>query len=215
MPATTTAAVASSVSPSTYMELVTLTATLNPQYAGTTPTGSVTFYNNGSQIGTGTLSAASCGTPPCPDQATFSTSSLPDSGPDNITALYGGDSNFVTSTSPAITQTVQPAPNVSLSPMSVSFGNQNVNTTSAPGKVTLTNIGDATLNISSSNGFLITGTDYTEFAQTNNCGSTVAAGKSCTITITLTPTYTGVAPAGLPITDNYDDAPMQQQIGIY
>src|SRR5258708_2745924 len=211
LPATTTAAVASSVSPSTYMQLVTLTATLTPQYAGTTPTGSVTFYNNGSQIGTGTLSAASCGTPPCPDQATFSTSSLPDIGPDSITAMYSGDGNFVGSTSPAITQTVQPAPNVSLSPMSVSFGNQNVNTTSAPGKVTLTNIGDAALNISS-NGFLITGSDYTEFAQTNNCGSTVAAGKSCTITISFTPTYTGVASASLQITDNDDDATNAQQI---
>jgi len=201
--ATTTTAVVTSVNPSTFMQLVTFTATVTPLYSGTVPTGTVTFYNNGSSIGTSPVSVTSCGMPPCPDQAAFNTSSLPDSGPDNITATYNGDGNFMVSTSPAIVQTVQPAPNVSLNPMSVSFGNQNVNTTSKPAVVTLSNIGDATLNIST-NGISIT--PSTDFTQTNTCGSTVLQGKSCTISIAFTPVDTGIRTATLQITDNDDDA---------
>jgi hypothetical protein len=209
---TTTTAVTSSVNPATYMQLVTFTATVTPQHSGT-PTGTVTFYNNGSAIGTGTLSVTSCGSPPCPNQATFSTSSLP-TGSDSITAAYGGDGNFTSSTSSAITQTVQPAPIVSLSPLFVSFGSQNVNTTSSPATVTLTNIGDATLNITPPSGSTtgISITPATPFAETNNCGSSLAAGKNCTITITFTPASTGIQTASLQITDNDDDTTGAQQI---
>ncbi len=69
-------------------------AALNP-VAGT-PTGTVTFVDNGATIGTGTLSGGG---------ATFSTRSL-SVGSHSITAIYGSDSNFTTSTSSAITQTV-------------------------------------------------------------------------------------------------------------
>ena len=206
--ATTTTAVVSSVNPATYMQMVTFTATVTPQYSGTTPTGTVTFYNQGSPIGTGTLSVASCNPAPCQDQATFSTTSLPDSGPDSITAVYGGDTNFIGSPSPATTQTVNPAPNVNLNPLSVSFGNQNVNTTSSPTAVILANVGDAPLTISS-NGISIT--PNTDFSETNNCGSSLAAGKSCSITITFTPVDTGIRTASLQITDNDDDATNAQQ----
>jgi hypothetical protein len=205
--ATTTTTVVSS-SPnnnSTYMQLVTFTATVVPQYAGTTPIGTVSFFNNGSTtpIGSGTLSVVNG-----QNVATFNTSSLPDNAPDNITVVYTGDGNFLTSTSPAIIQTVLPAPNVSLSPMSLSFGNQNVNTTSRPAVVTLKNIGDAALNINAG-GILIS--PSTDFAQTNTCGSTVAAGNSCTISITFSPVDTGIRTASLQITDNDDDATNAQQ----
>jgi hypothetical protein len=84
MQASTTTAVVSSSSnnTSTYMQLVTFTATVSDNTTGSTgmPTGTVTFYNNGVLIGpvTGTtLSPAACGTPPCPDQATLSTARTP------------------------------------------------------------------------------------------------------------------------------------------
>src|SRR5207302_5549480 len=106
-PVTTTTSVTSSLSPSTYMQLVTFTATVTPQYAGTVPTGTVTFQDtyNGTTttLGTFTLTALSGGV------ATLSTSSLQDTYSNSITAVYGGDGNFVTSTSSAIQQTVQPA----------------------------------------------------------------------------------------------------------
>ena len=62
--------------------------------------------------------------------------------------------------------------------------------------VTLSNTGTGTL--------LINPTDY---AQTNNCSSSVAAGANCTITITFTPGTTGNRNATLAITDNAPKSP--------
>lgn len=211
--ATTAIAVTSSVNPSTFMQLVVFTATVTPQYSGTTPTGTVTFYYNGLQIGVAATLSSSCGTQPCPDLATVSISTLPDSTyptPLSITAVYAGDGNFYSSSSPAFSQIVQPAPNVTLTPTSVSFGNTNVNTTSKPATVTLKNIGDAPLIISG-----ISIIPSTDFAQTNNCGSTVAAYTGvCTITITFTPVNTGIRTASLQITDNDDASSAQQTVSL-
>jgi hypothetical protein len=60
-------------------------------------------------------------------------------------------------------------PPVTVSPASLSFGNQFIEISSAPKTVTLTNNQNMALNISSI-------TTTTDFAQTNNCGSVVAAG---------------------------------------
>jgi hypothetical protein len=97
-----------------------------------------------------------------------------------------------------------PAPAVSLSPTSLSFGNQQVNTTSAAQAVTLTNSGNAALTISSIG---LSGTNSGDFAQTNNCPSTVAASASCTINVTFTPTATGTRSASVSITDNASGSP--------
>src|SRR5438552_3256776 len=53
-----------------------------------------------------------------------------------------------------------------------------VGTTSAAQPVTLTNSGGAALSISS---IAVTGTNSGDFAQTNNCGTSLAASSSCTI----------------------------------
>lgn len=96
----TSTVVASSGSPSMYGQPVTFTATVTATASGAgTPTGTVTF-NDGSQfLGTGTLNSGT---------AIFSTSELL-GGSHSITAVYGGDSNFRSSTSSSITQTVTPA----------------------------------------------------------------------------------------------------------
>jgi Bacterial Ig-like domain (group 3)/FG-GAP-like repeat/Chitobiase/beta-hexosaminidase C-terminal domain/NHL repeat len=74
---------------------VKLTATVTSTASGT-PTGSVAFSDNGTQIGTATLSSGS---------AVFNTSTLA-VGAQPITATYSGDSNFAPSTSPTVTVTV-------------------------------------------------------------------------------------------------------------
>jgi N-acetylneuraminic acid mutarotase len=93
--ATTTTALASSPNPSTSGQSVTFTATVTGQYGGT-PAGTVTFKNGSSTLGTGTLSGGG---------ATYSTSKLA-VGTASITAVYGGDTNFTTSTSKAVRQVV-------------------------------------------------------------------------------------------------------------
>jgi subtilase family serine protease len=91
----TTTKVTSSLNPSTRGQAVTLTATVSAGAYGT-PTGSVTFKN-----GTGILGIVNLvgGT------ATLSTSNLP-GGANAITVVYGGNADYLTSTSAVLTQTV-------------------------------------------------------------------------------------------------------------
>ena len=86
-----------------------------------------------------------------------------------------------------------------LSPTSLTFATQLVGTTSPAQSVTLTNSGNTTLNITS---ITITGTDHGDFAQTNTCGSSLGAGKSCTISVTFKPTQINTRTGTLSVTDN-------------
>lgn len=97
---TSTVAVISSLNPSGYGTQVTFTATVTPGSTTTVaPTGAVNFLDNGTQIGTGTLSGN-------PAMATFATSLLA-VGVHPITVTYVGDDNFSGSTSaPPLQQTV-------------------------------------------------------------------------------------------------------------
>src|SRR5438445_9203757 len=91
-------------------------------------------------------------------------------------------------------------PVVSLNPTSLTFGAQGVGTTSASQQVTLSNTGTAVLNFTS---IVASG----EYAQTNTCGTTLAAGTSCTINVTFTPTVTGTRTGAITITDNAPNSP--------
>jgi len=82
----TSLALASSVNPSTFGQSVTFTATVTPA-TGSGETGTVTFFDNGTSIGSGGVSGG---------QATFATSTLA-LGTHPITATYGGDGNFASS----------------------------------------------------------------------------------------------------------------------
>jgi alpha-tubulin suppressor-like RCC1 family protein len=72
----------------------------------------------------------------------------------------------------------------------MTFGTQGVGTTSAAQTITLTNTGGAVLNIVS----IVVGGD---FAQTNNCGVSLAVGANCTISVTFTPTAVGTRTGSL------------------
>ncbi|MBS1850170.1 MAG: DUF4082 domain-containing protein [Acidobacteria bacterium] len=96
------------------------------------------------------------------------------------------------------------APIASLSPTSVAFGVQAVNTTSPASTVTLTNTGTASLTISSTS---ITGTNSTNFARTTTCGSTLAVGASCTFNVTFTPSASGSRSASLSVSDSASGSP--------
>ena len=93
-----------------------------------------------------------------------------------------------------------PSPSVSLSPTSLAFGAQPVQTTSAPQSVTLTNTGNATLNVTNISA-------ASDFAQTNSCGSSLSAGANCAINVTFTPTAVGSRGGALSISDNAAGSP--------
>lgn len=90
----TTTALSSSVSTSVYGQPATFTATVT---GSATPTGTVTFKEGATTLGTGALNGAGV--------ATFGTSTLP-VGAHSVTAVYGGDANSATSTSTAVGVTV-------------------------------------------------------------------------------------------------------------
>jgi hypothetical protein len=96
-------------------------------------TGTVTFLDGTKTLGTGTLSGTT---------ATFQTGSLA-AGVHNITASYGGDSNFNTSTSSALNQTVD-NPGTPTGSYTVTVtatgtaGTNNGNTSAHPFNLTLT-----------------------------------------------------------------------------
>jgi Abnormal spindle-like microcephaly-assoc'd, ASPM-SPD-2-Hydin len=100
-------------------------------------------------------------------------------------------------------------PNVQLSPKSLTFGSQEIGTTSAPQNITLTDDGGGTLTISS---IAITGTDPEDFAQTNNCPASLPTTGTCTITVTFTPTATGSRTAVVTITDNAASSPQEASL---
>ncbi|HET7831331.1 MAG TPA: choice-of-anchor D domain-containing protein [Gallionella sp.] len=91
------------------------------------------------------------------------------------------------------------APTISLAPASLAFGNQMTNTASAAQTVTLTNTGVIPVNVSSV-GVDVWG-NYQSFSQTNTCGTSLAVGANCTISVTFKPTATGPKSGRLKVVD--------------
>ncbi len=96
-------------------------------------------------------------------------------------------------------------PAASASPGNVSFGQTAVGTTSAPTPITLTNTGTAALALTSIG---ITGTDSGDFAETNNCGSSLAPNATCQINVTFAPTARGNRTANVSVVNNATKAPL-------
>ncbi|HTS36328.1 MAG TPA: FG-GAP-like repeat-containing protein [Candidatus Solibacter sp.] len=117
------------------------------------------------------------------------------------TADLSGDGKFDLlvgdSTGGDVTELINqnPAAVMSATPAKLTFGNVQVGSTTAPQTVTLTNKGNTTLNIAS----ITTSADYN---MTTTCGSTLASLGSCTITISLSPTFPGAINGILTIKGN-------------
>ncbi len=87
-------------------------------------------------------------------------------------------------------------PTYTLAPTSLSFGNQATSTTSAASPITLTNTSNVSLPIT---GISISNASPQPFSQSNNCGSSVPGGASCTINVTFAPTAAGAVTATLSV----------------
>jgi hypothetical protein len=95
--AATSTSLASAINPSAVGQSVTFTAIVTSS-TGAIPTGSVTFKDGNTSLGTGTLDAT--GT------ASFSTTTLA-AGSHAISGAYAATTNFAASTSTTVTQVVQ------------------------------------------------------------------------------------------------------------
>jgi hypothetical protein len=91
----------SSLNPSIARQAVTLTASVaSGHWQAPTPTGTVTFLDGDTPLGSATLDGSA--------RATLTTTAL-EAGSHAITAAYAGDSGNLASTSAVLTQTVEPA----------------------------------------------------------------------------------------------------------
>jgi hypothetical protein len=93
---------------------------------------------------------------------------------------------------------------VQLSPIAINFGDQKVGTQSVAAPIQLTNVGTTTLSISQIG---ITGRNPQDFSETNNCGTSVKAGSSCTIKVTFKPTVKGQRSASVAVSDDGGGSP--------
>lgn len=93
-----TTTLASSANPATHGTSVTFTATVKPAYTGSA-TGTLTFKDGTTGLGTAAVSTTT-------HQAKFSTTKLV-VGTHKITAVYGGGTDFLTSTSAVLSQVIK------------------------------------------------------------------------------------------------------------
>ena len=108
------------------------------------------------------------------------------------------------STSPqtvTLTGTAAP-PTASLSTNTLTFASQGLGSSSSPQGVTLSAPGSA-LSITS----IAVTAGSSDFTQTSNCGTGIAASANCMINVTFTPTATGTRNGTLTITDNASTSP--------
>ncbi|KIF69056.1 coagulation factor 5/8 type domain-containing protein [Streptomyces sp. AcH 505] len=85
-------------------------------------------------------------------------------------------------------------------PSSLTFASQAPGTTSAAQTVTVSNTGTAAAAVSS----VVASGDFT---QTNTCGSSIAAGGTCSVAVKFTPTAAGTRTGALTVTSNASNSP--------
>jgi hypothetical protein len=89
---------------------------------------------------------------------------------------------------------------LSANPSSLTFATQALNTTSTAQAVTVSNTGTAAASVS---GVSVTG----DFSQTNTCGTSIAAGASCSVSVSFRPTASGTRTGSLTVTSNASNSP--------
>lgn len=93
------------------------------------------------------------------------------------------------------------ASSISLSPTSLAFGNQALNTASTSQNITVTNNGVTNLTVS-------TVTASGGYSDTTTCtGLTLTPGQTCTITVTFSPTVAGSMPGAITVSDTAAGSP--------
>jgi len=136
---------------------------------------------------------------------TFTASATATTGTGTV-AINGTSGSLSGTTNVTLTVNTQASsPFVSLSPTSLTFANTVVGKTAAAKTVTVSNTGGGTLSFGS-----VTATAPFAVAKNtakNACGSTLAAGASCTFAINFTPVQGGAVTGTLSFNDNAPNSP--------
>lgn len=165
---------------------ITNTGTLGVTFSGIAASGEFTESDNcGTSLAAGAACTVNVVFAPQSAGAKSGTLTINDdaSGPQTI-ALSGNGTSIA----------------VSVAPATLTFGDEPTGATSSPQTITVSNTGSLALNIA---GVSING----EFAQTNNCPATLAAGSSCAISATFTPQSPGAKTGTITVADNAPGGP--------
>ncbi|MFC5863373.1 choice-of-anchor D domain-containing protein [Acidicapsa dinghuensis] len=100
--------------------------------------------------------------------------------------------------------TTIPNTDIFVSETALAFGSVLTNTTSTAQTVTVSNNSNQALSFTSA---VISGPNASLFTETNNCGTSIAIGASCTINVTFKPTAGGSFSATLTLTDGGTASP--------
>jgi large repetitive protein len=166
----------------------TVTASVSPVAPGTgTPTGTVTFSGTNGTLCTATLDESPADTASC-----SYTYTAPLASPDNVTANYGGDSNFAPSESPGTPVTVNPDATTTSTPSPTNGGGP-----ANPGVVGEPITLSSTVTVNAPGAGTPTGSvSFSDGGATPLCSGTVTVASStasCTYTPTITTTGAGEA----------------------
>jgi len=194
-----------SVGSTSAAQAVTLTNTGNASL--TISSIQVTGGNSGDFAATSTCGSSVAAGALCTINVTFAPT-----GPGTRTAAVTIVDNATNSPQTVSLTGTGSAPLAAVTPTSLAFNSQNLGTTSAAQTVTLNNTGNTALTIG---GVAFSGADPGDFAQTNNCGSSLAANGSCAINVTFSPTGAGSRAASLILSDNSNNtAGSKQSVGL-
>jgi hypothetical protein len=184
-------------------------ATTSAALSMTVSNTSATTANIGGPSITGTNAAdfaianTNCGAVPAGGSCTINVTFTP-AGNGNRTAVLnvpqGGGNPPISATLNGVGFT--PAPIVSLSANALNFGSATVGQAAATKTVTVTNTGNAPLNVTG----LTAGAPFSVTNQTCTAAAVAAAG-TCTVTLGFTPTAAGAQNAALSIVDNAAGSP--------
>lgn len=116
--------------------------------------------------------------------------------PESSGKLYGNLAIFDSDpASPHMVRLQGVGTNVVLTPGRLNFGDEKVGQQSAPQVVTVKNTGSTPLTFAS---FMVSG----DFAQTNECGSSIGAGATCSVSVSFYPTQDGLRTGSVVISDS-------------
>ena len=165
--------------------------------SGITITGAQSSdYSQTNTCGSSLAAAATC---------TISVSFAPQANGLRTAAIQIADNAFNTPQILTLTGTgATAAVGASVSPGTLTFASQYLGSTGASQAVTLTNTGNIPLTVTS---ISISGAQAGDFSQTNNCGTSLNNGASCTVTVSYAPVAAGSSAATLSVADGASNSP--------
>jgi hypothetical protein len=160
---------------------------ITPQYAGS----ATALLGNGD----GTFRQ------PIPVFLAAGTAGVLDLNHDGIADVVAGTGYYTSASVVTEIAVLLSTPFKAVAPASLHFGSQGVATTSAPQTITISNPAGVSFNITN---IVASG----NFTQTNDCGASLAAGAHCTITVSFSPTSTGLDSGAITLSDSTPSSPV-------